>query len=153
MQLYIRTVKIIGLGEVVFKSDRRSSEENNFDHFCTLIGSLNVRAAEADLKSGDCMGTIAVLIRYSDNDQIGSALKNYWSQNQPYMKAVIDKVVKCVDGRPGGRIHEECANKLPPKELDFYMGWNRGTDRGIKAKFSDSYIRTAGFAYCGDVAK
>ena len=118
-----------------------------------LIAPVYVSAAEADLKSGDCMGTIAVLIRYSDNEKIGSALKSYWSQNQPYMKFVIDKVGKCVAGRPGGSIHEECANKLPPKELDFYKGWNRGTDRGIKANFSESYLRTAGFAYCGDVAK
>ena len=118
-----------------------------------LIAPVNVSAAEADLKSGDCMGTIAVLIRYSDNEKIGSALKSYWSQNQPYMKSVVDKVGKCVAGRPGGSIHEECANKLPPKELDFYRGWNRGTDRGIKANFSESYLRTAGFAYCGDVAK
>lgn len=118
-----------------------------------LIAPVYVSAAEADLKSGDCMGTIAVLIRYSDNEKIGSALKSYWSQNQPYMKSVVDKVGKCVAGRPGGSIHEECANKLPPKELDFYRGWNRGTDRGIKANFSESYLRTAGFAYCGDVAK
>jgi len=118
-----------------------------------LIAPVYVSAAEADLKSGDCMGTIAVLIRYSDNEKIGSALKSYWSQNQPYMKSVVDKVGKCVAGRPGGSVHEECANKLPPKELDFYRGWNRGTDRGIKANFSESYLRTAGFAYCGDVAK
>jgi hypothetical protein len=115
--------------------------------------SINSFAAEADIKSGDCMGTIAVLIRYSDNEKIGSALKSYWGQNQPYMKSVVDKVGKCVAGRPEGSIHEECANKLPPKELDFYKGWNRGTDRGIKANFSEPYLRTAGFAYCGDVAK
>lgn len=127
------------------------SIKNSILFFTLMVSSLGASAGQVDFKSGECMGTIAVLIKYYDNDKIGSALKSYWTKKQPYMKSVSGKVAACMGAKKDAASHEACANKLIPSEKDFYLGWNIAVNDAMRVNYSQDYLRSAGLARCGDV--
>jgi len=120
-----------------------------------LVGvsfSLNTFASEADFKSGQCMGTTAVLMKKTDDAKIGVSLKNYWNKNQPYLKSIGDKVGACMNGRQDGASHTACANQLPPAQLDFYKGFNAVLKEAASNNYSQDYLYKIPLLYCMGVA-
>ena len=117
-----------------------------------LLMSLNAVASEADIKSGQCMATVAILIKKTDNDKIGSALQKYWTKNQAYMKNISAKVGNCIGGKQDDATAAACINQLPPNEKDFWKGFNAVIKEGGQNNFSPDYLYRIPLVYCGGVA-